>query len=88
MIKNIIASYRVRDIIQSNKSREEARKMSNQAIRNILDMHYIENTTDTAGRVYAVEEWTYIDDPAHKLHRDYVDMTEWTRQQVYDWLGY
>lgn len=57
--------------------------MTQKMITRILDAHSIEYHV-IGGRVFAVEYFTQDGIPL----ADLVDVTTWSRAQLYDWLGY
>lgn len=57
--------------------------MSKQFITRILNAHYIEHET-IDDRIIAVEQYTIDGIPGE----DRIDMTDWSFDRLYAWLGY
>ena len=57
--------------------------MKIETIEKILKLHYV-NTMWVDNRLYAEEEYS-INGVGTST---WIDVTDWTRKEVYDWLGY
>ena len=60
--------------------------MKRETIKAILNAHYIEYATTPNGKIYALETWK--DTKTDLFEQELTDVTNWTRRQLLDWLGY
>ena len=61
--------------------------MANETIKKILENHSVP-AYESNGRVFASEEWLQFYGENRIPVYNWIDVTGWTREQVYDWLGY
>ena len=62
--------------------------MKNEIIKKFLDMHYIEYQETEAGTIYAIEKGTYWQDGQRRTYEEPVNVTGWSKNELYAWLGY
>ena len=62
--------------------------MKNEIIRKFLDMHYIEYFETAAGNIYAIEKYILCKNDQRTAGEEPINVTGWTKKQLYDWLGY
>lgn len=61
--------------------------MKNEIIKKILEMHSIEYREE-AGTIYAIEKGTILKDGQRSAYEEPIDVTGWSKKQLYHWLGY
>ena len=64
-------------------SPSDCKPLDYDTIRKIMDGHCIP-TTYYIGNLYAVESWTENGGANSRL----VDVSRWSKKEIYDWLGY
>lgn len=58
--------------------------MAVETIKQILKDHSVEYI-EIKGYIVALEDWNGIDGSSGI---NFIDMTSWSRKQIFDWLGY
>lgn len=70
---------------QKHSKRRETKTMTNEKIKAILNAHYIE-CAESKDRIYALEKW--LDTKTGCFEQELTDVTNWSKKQLLDWLGY
>ena len=62
--------------------------MTNETIIRILEQHSIGHNIASDNRLYAAEEYTERRGSEVIGSTEWIEVTGWSRRQLYDWLGY